>query len=123
MKVRRSLWALPFVTIGCMPLVVPLNYHQIQGAVGYQMNAPYEPPCTSPRIATPAMVEEGSLPPGLALEPDGRVYGTPTAPGQWHVMVRSPRYQCRSRMVADASRAMHFRIVEASRSSGFPAAP
>jgi len=117
MKVHPSFWALMLLTYGCMPpLVFPINYRSSHGTVGYQMSAPFAPPCSSPEIATPALVQQGYLPPGVELQPDGKIGGTPLAAGRWHAMVRMPRYQCQGRIYPDQDAAVHFDILELSTS-------
>lgn len=112
MKVRAPIWALMLSTSGCLPLVFPINYRSIHGTVGYHMSALFTAPCDSPEITVPALVQEGGLPPGIVLQPDGKLGGTPLAAGRWHAMVRLPRYQCQGRIVPDRDAAVHFDILE-----------
>src|SRR5205823_5891653 len=71
-----------------------LNYRSIPGAVGYPLNTPSRPQCPDSQVLSPAMVEEGALPPGITLQPDGLLTGVPTDAGHWHAMIRLARVLC-----------------------------
>jgi hypothetical protein len=104
-----ALWT--FVAFGCTPLIYPLNYRSIPGAVGYSLNVPSRPQCADPQVLSPAMVEEGALPPGVTLQPDGLLTGTPTIAGHWHAMIRLARVQCRDTVYPDDRMGLNFDIV------------
>ena len=78
----------------CTPLVNPIDYRVIRGTVGYQLHARTRVLCVDPQILSPAMIEQGNLPPGVELGAEGNLYGTPNEPGQWHAVVRLARTQC-----------------------------
>jgi hypothetical protein len=104
------LWML--VAFGCTPLIYPLNYRSIRGAVGYPLIAPSRAQCADPEVLSPAMVEEGGLPPGITLQPDGLLTGTPTIAGYWHVMIRLARVQCGDKVYSDERMGLSFDIAE-----------
>jgi hypothetical protein len=105
-----ALWML--VAFGCTPLIYPLNYRSIHGAVGYLLNAPSRAQCADPQVLSPAMVEEGGLPPGITLQPDGLLTGTPTIAGHWHAMIRLARVQCGDKVYSDERMGLNFDIAE-----------
>lgn len=112
MKKENVVCAIAAVAAACAPLVYPINYRSIRGSVGYFLNAPPPPPCAAPELLLPAAVEEGSLPPGLDLLPDGRVSGRPTASGHWHAMIRLPRAKCGARVLPDQWVTVNFDVAE-----------
>jgi hypothetical protein len=103
-----ALWML--VAFGCTPLIYPLNYRSIRGTVGRPLNVPSRAQCDDPRVLSEAMVEEGNLPPGITLEPDGMLSGIPMSAGYWHVMVRFARVQCGDKIYADERAGLNFDI-------------
>ncbi len=103
-----ALWT--FLAFGCTPLIYPLNYRSIPGSVGYFLNVPSRVQCVDPQVLSPAMVEEGSLPPGVTLEPDGVLTGTPTSAGHWHAMIRLARVQCPDTVYPDDRMGLNFDI-------------
>jgi hypothetical protein len=103
-----ALWTV--VGFGCTPLIYPLNYRSIPGAVGYLLNAELRPQCADPQVLSPAMVEEGELPPGITLQPDGLLTGTPTVAGHWHAMIRLARVQCGDKVYSDERTGLNFDI-------------
>ena len=103
-----ALWTV--VGFGCTPLIYPLNYRSIPGAVGYLLNAQSRPQCADPQVLSPAMVEEGALPPGITLQPDGLLTGTPTVAGRWHAMIRLARVQCGETVYPDDRVGLNFEI-------------
>src|SRR5258706_13231074 len=102
--------AVALVAVGCTPLVVPVNYHVIRGVVGREIPAGWRLPCESPEVLVPAKVDEGDLPPGLALAPNGLLTGKPVESGNWHAMIRSARLQCPDKVHADQWQTLHFEI-------------
>jgi hypothetical protein len=96
--------------IGCTSIVVPVNYNAIQGDVGGEMTAGAAPPCASPTVLVVARINEGDLPPGLVLAPEGGIHGKPLEAGHWHVMLRSARLQCQDGVRADTWQTLHFQI-------------
>lgn len=105
---------------GCAPLVYRINYRPIHGTVGYFMNAPFTSPCASAQIDTPAELQEGGLPPGIELQPDGKMEGTPQTAGRWHAMVSLPKYHCGTRAYAGEGMAVNFEILDRLSSSSNP---
>jgi hypothetical protein len=97
----------------CTPLVYPINYRAIQGTVGYQLHARTRPLCAEPRVLTPALIEQGDLPPGVELGAEGNLYGTPNEAGHWHAMVRLARTQCGESIAADDRVGWNFDIAPA----------
>jgi hypothetical protein len=97
-----------------VPLVVPVNYRVIRGTVGRELTCGPQPPCASPKILVAAKIDEGTLPPGLTLNDDGTIGGTPLRPGEWHAMLRSARLQCDDKVEADMWQTFHFEIAEKS---------
>jgi hypothetical protein len=91
-------------------LVVPVNYRVIRGEVGRALSCGPQPPCESPKVLAPARVDEGALPPGLMLNEDGTIGGTPAEPGEWHAMLRSARLQCDDKVEPDMWQTFHFEI-------------
>jgi hypothetical protein len=98
--------------VGCAPLVVPVNYRPIRGTVGREMTAGQVQPCLSPTVLAPAKIDEGDLPPGLALAPDGIIRGTPASAGSWHAMFRSARLRCEDQVHGDMWQTLHFEIAK-----------
>ena len=96
--------------IGCAPLVFPVNYRPIRGTVGHEMTAGPVLPCLDPTVLAPAKVDEGDLPPGLALGADGSVRGTPAESGSWHAVLRSARLRCEDKIHGDVWQTLHFEI-------------
>ena len=105
-----ALWAL--VAFGCTPLIYPINYRSIRGAVGYLLNAPSRAQCADPRVLSGATVEGGDLPPGITLQPDGLLSGTPTTAGHWHAMIRLAHVQCGDEVYPDERVGLNFDIAE-----------
>jgi hypothetical protein len=108
-----ALWML--VAFGCTPLIYPLNYRSIRGGVGHPLNAPSRAQCADPQVLSPAMVEEGGLPRGIILEPNGLLTGTPTIAGHWHAMIRLARVQCGDKILSDERMGLNFDIAEPSK--------
>ena len=104
-----ALWTV--VALGCTPLIYPLNYRSIPGAVGYPLNTPSRPQCPDSQVLSPAMVEEGALPPGITLQPDGLLTGVPTDAGHWHAMIRLARVLCGDTVYPDDRVGLNFDIV------------
>jgi hypothetical protein len=100
------------LAFGCTPLIYSINYRSIRGAVGYRLNAPSRAQCADPRVLSPAMVEEGDLPPGITLQPDGFLSGTPTTAGHWHAMIRLAHVQCGDKVYPDERVGLNFDIAE-----------
>ena len=90
----RSVFGWLTLLAACTPLVNPTDYRVIYGTVGYQLHARTRVLCVDPQILSPAMIEQGNLPPGVELGAEGNLYGTPNEPGQWHAVVRLARTQC-----------------------------
>jgi hypothetical protein len=103
-----ALWTV--FAFGCTPLIYPLNYRSIPGSVGYFLSVPSRVQCADPQVLSPAMVEEGSLPPGIELQPDGILKGTPTAAGHWHAMIRLARVECPDVVYPDDRMGLNFDI-------------
>jgi len=98
---------------GCTPgIVVPVNYHVIRGTVGEELTPQTRLPCESPEVLAPAKIDEGDLPPGLMLAPNGVILGKPVEAGSWHVMIRSARLQCPDKVHPDQWRTLHFEIAK-----------
>jgi hypothetical protein len=97
----------------CTPLVYPINYRVIHGTVGYQLHARTRVLCAEPEILSPAMLQQGHLPPGVELGAEGNLYGTPDEAGQWHAIVRLPRTKCGDSVQADDDVAWNFDIAPA----------
>jgi hypothetical protein len=97
-----------------VPIVVPLNYRVIRGTVGRELACGPQPPCVSPRVLVAARIDEGALPPGLTLNADGTIDGSPEQSGEWHAMLRSARLQCDDKVEADMWQTFHFEIAEKS---------
>jgi hypothetical protein len=112
----RRLVACAIVLAACASLVVPVNYRSIRGTVGEPLRAPWSPPCDVAVVLSPAMVDEGDLPTGVELHPDGMLRGAPTKAGRWHVVIRLPRLQCGDKVYADRWLSLHFAIQPAARS-------
>ncbi|HSD11599.1 MAG TPA: hypothetical protein VLF14_11470 [Candidatus Binatia bacterium] len=105
-----ALWTL--AALGCTPLFYPINYPSIRGAVGHPLNAPSRVQCADPRVLSPAIVEGGYLPPGITLQPDGLLSGTPRTAGHWHAMIRQARVQCGEQVFPDERMGLNFDITE-----------
>jgi hypothetical protein len=97
----------------CTPLVYPISYREIHGMVGYQLHARTRVLCADPQILSPAIIEQGKLPPGVELGAEGNLYGTPNEPGQWHAMVRLARMQCGDTVKPDDRVGWNFDIAPA----------
>ena len=100
------------LAFGCTPVFYPINYRSIRGAVGYRLSVPSRAQCADPRVLTPAMVEGGELPPGITLQPDGLLSGTPTTAGHWHAMIRHAQVQCGDKVFPNERMSLNFEIAE-----------
>jgi len=110
---RFLAWALgALLAFGCTPAFYPINYPSFRGAVGHRLDVPLRAQCADPRVLTPAMVEGGDLPPGITLQPDGLLSGTPTTAGHWHAMIRLARVQCGDKVYPDERMSLNFKIAE-----------
>jgi hypothetical protein len=95
-----------------VPLIVAVNYRVIRGTVGRELACGPQLPCESPRVLVAAKIDEGALPPGLTLNADGTIGGTPEQSGEWHAMLRSARLQCDDKVEPDRWQTFHFEIAE-----------
>ncbi len=87
-----------------------ITYHDTEGQVGHHMTAWPGAKCPGGWNSDLPQIVSGSLPPGLSINDNSEIVGTPRQPGKWSVVLNFARVECQGASYSDVSTRVNLNI-------------